>query len=94
MRAMSEDGSKALKAMLGEVLAPLLRADGNALYLVALEKKELRLHLTGKLSGSPGTPSVIEHVIAPAVAAVDERVKLVVTSGWLVPKDAVLVEPA
>jgi hypothetical protein len=91
---MSEPAPADLTTMLSEVLAPLLRADGNDLYLVESSKKELRLHVTGKLSGSPGTPDVIEHVIAPAVAAIDKSLKLIVTSGWLVPKTAVLVEPA
>jgi hypothetical protein len=93
MGAMSEKAD-ALKAMLREVLAPMLRADGSQLYLVELGKKEVRLHVTGKLSGSPGTPAVIEHVLTPAVTAVDDRVKVIVTSGYLVPKTAELVEPA
>ena len=92
--AMSDSVSAEMTTMLSEVLAPLLRADGNELYLVDSGKKELRLHVTGKLSGSPGTPAAIEHVIAPAVAAIDKNVRLVVTSGWLVPKSAILVEPA
>lgn len=89
---MSDKGD-AVKAMLREVLAPLLHADGTQLYLVEHGKKELRLHLTGKLSGSPGTPTAIEHVIAPAVEAVAGKLKLVVTSGYTVPKDAELVRP-
>ncbi|MBM4357166.1 MAG: NifU family protein [Deltaproteobacteria bacterium] len=83
-----------LKAMLREVLAPMLRSDGSDLYLVDLSKKELRLHITGKLSGGPGTPAVIENVIAPAVAAIDDRIKVFVSSGYLVPKTAERIEPS
>lgn len=91
MGAMS-DKADALRAMLRDVLAPLLRSDGSELHLVELGPKVLRLHVDGRLSGSPGVPAVIELVIAPAVAAVDERIKLIVTSGHLVPKGAERLE--
>jgi hypothetical protein len=85
------DKAESVKSMLREVLAPLLRADGNDLYLVDLGPKELRLHVAGKLSGSPGTPAAIEHVIVPAVEAVDSKLSVIVSSGYLVPKGAELL---
>ncbi len=85
------DKAEAMKSMLRDVLAPLLHADGSALYLVELGKKELRLHITGKLSGSPGTPGAIEFVIAPAVEAVDSKLKLIVSSGYIIPSGAELL---
>ncbi len=88
------DKSDALKKMLRDVLAPLLSADGGELYLVVLNKKEVKLHLAGKLSGSPGTTIATERIIAPAVKAVNNKLKLTVTSGWAVPKGAERIEPA
>ncbi len=87
------DKTDAVKKMLREVLAPLLGADGGELYVVALTKKELKLHLAGKLSGSPGTSVTTERIIAPAVRAVNNKLKLTVTSGWAVPKGAERVDP-
>jgi Fe-S cluster biogenesis protein NfuA len=88
------DKTDALRKMLREVLAPLLRADGGELYLVSVNKKELKLHLAGKLSGSPGTPVTADKIIAPAVRAFNNKLKLVITSGWSVPKGAERIEPA
>ena len=75
------------------MLAPLLHADGATLYLVELGAAALHLHVGGKLSGSPGTPATIEHVIAPAVEAIAGKLKLIVSSGFLVPRGSELLTP-
>lgn len=76
-----------------EVLAPLLRADGGKLYIVALEPHHLSLHLAGKFGGCPGTPLVVKQVIEPAVRAIAPAIELQVTSGKRVPEGASLLEP-
>lgn len=93
MLPMAETTAR-VTTMLREVLAPLLRADGSELYLVDLDAQRLHLHVTGKLSGHPGTPAAIEHVILPAVDALGTTLRVVVTSGWSVPGHARLIEPA
>jgi Fe-S cluster biogenesis protein NfuA len=82
------DAADALKKMLREVLAPLLASDGAELYLVAYEKKLVRLHLAGTLSGSPATDVVTRRIVEPAVRSVVPKAKVVVSSGWQVPKGA------
>ena len=76
-----------------EVLAPLLRADGGKLYLVAVEANHLSLHLGGKFGGCPGTPLVVKQVIEPAVRALAPTVELKVTSGMRIPEGASLLGP-
>jgi Fe-S cluster biogenesis protein NfuA len=76
-----------------EVLAPLLRADGGKLYVVALEPNHLALHLAGKFGGCPGTPLVVKQVIEPAVRAVAPQIELQVTCGMRIPDGASLLQP-
>lgn len=80
--------TEALKKMLREVLSPLLAAEGAELYLVSAEAKSVHLHLGGTLSGSPAKDVVTTRVVEPAVKAVAPKAKLVVSSGYSVPKGA------
>ena len=82
------DKVEALRKVLSEVLAPLIEADGGELYLVELDKKHLKVHLAGTLSGSPACDVVAKRVVAPAVKKIHPKVELVVTNGWRVPKGA------
>lgn len=76
-----------------EVLAPLLRADGGKLYVVALEPNHLALHLGGRFGGCPGTPLVVKQIIEPAVRAIAPQIELSVTCGAKVPDGASLLSP-
>jgi Fe-S cluster biogenesis protein NfuA len=77
-----------------EVIAPLIRADGGELYLVAVEPDHLTLHLAGTCSGCPGAVLTTRGVIEPAVHAVAPSARVVVTNGSKVPEGASLVSPA
>ncbi len=74
-----------------EVLAPLIRADGGELYVVAVEADHLTLHLSGMCSGCPGALLTTRGVIEPAVHAVAPTARVVVTNGVRVPEGASLV---
>lgn len=82
------DSVNALKKMLREVLGPLVALDGGEIYLVSVGKKEVTLHLAGTLSGSPASDTVTRRIVEPAVRAIMPKVKLVVSSGWQIPKGA------
>ena len=74
-----------------EVIAPLIRADGGELYLVAVEPDHLTLHLAGICAGCPGAVLTTRGVIEPAVHAVAPSARVVVTNGVKVPEGASLV---
>ncbi|MGK4007097.1 NifU family protein [Sorangium sp. So ce1036] len=71
-----------------EVIAPLIRADGGELYIVAVEPDHLTLHLAGSCSGCPGAMLTARAVIEPAVLAVAPSARVVVTNGMRVPDGA------
>ncbi len=74
-----------------DVLAPLLRADGGELYVVAVEPDQLTLHLAGTCSGCPGVTITANAVIEPAVHAIAPNTRVIVTNGAKVPEGASLV---
>lgn len=74
-----------------DVIAPLIRADGGELYLVAVEPDHLTLHLAGICAGCPGAVLTTRGVIEPAVHAVAPSARVVVTNGVKVPEGASLV---
>jgi Fe-S cluster biogenesis protein NfuA len=71
-----------------DVIAPLVRADGGEVYVVAVEPDHLTLHLAGTCSGCPGVSLTIRSMIEPAVHAVAPTAKIVVTSGVRIPEGA------
>ena len=74
-----------------DVIAPLIRADGGELYVVAVEPDHLTLHLAGVCSGCPGAVLTSRGVIEPAVHAVAPSARVVVTNGVKVPEGASIV---
>lgn len=74
-----------------EVIAPLVRADGGELYVVAVEPDHLTLHLAGTCSGCPGAVLTTRGVIEPAVHAVAPSARVVVSSGARVPEGASII---
>jgi len=74
-----------------DVIAPLIRADGGELYVVAVEPDHLTLHLAGMCSGCPGAVLTSRGVIEPAVHAVAPSARVVVTNGVRVPEGASIV---
>ena len=75
-----------------DIIAPLVRADGGIVYVVAVEPDLLSLHLAGSCAGCPGVVLTSKHVIEPAITAVAPSARVVVTSGFRVPDGAALVE--
>jgi Fe-S cluster biogenesis protein NfuA len=74
-----------------EVIAPLIRADGGELYIVAVEPDHLTLHLAGVCSGCPGSVLTTRGIIEPAIHSVAPSARVVVTNGMKVPEGASLV---
>lgn len=77
-----------LLSLCRDVLAPLVRADGGELHIVAVEPEMLTLHLSGTCSGCPGVTLTTRGVLEPAVHALAPNVKVVVTSGVNIPDGA------
>ncbi len=73
-------------------LAPLVRADGGVLYLVAATLDDVHLHLSGTCAGCPGATMTRDRLLAPAVKALLPKAQLRVTTGWRVPEGARKVE--
>lgn len=80
-----------LLKVLTEIVAPLVRADGGEIYIVAVEPNHLSLHLSGKYAGCPGAPLVVRGIIEPAIRSVAPTARLDVTSGVRIPEGASLV---
>lgn len=80
-----------LLKVLREVIAPLIRADGGEVYIVAVEANHLSLHLAGRYAGCPGSPLVVRGIIEPAVRCVAPTARLDVSCGISVPAGASIV---
>lgn len=77
-----------LLKVLREVVAPLIRADGGEVYVVAVEANHLSLHLAGRYAGCPGAPLVVRGIIEPAVRAIAPTARLDVSCGIKIPEGA------
>jgi Fe-S cluster biogenesis protein NfuA len=71
-----------------DVIAPLVRADGGELFIVAVEPDHVTLHLAGTCSGCPGAVLTARGIIEPAVHAVAPSARVIVTNGAKVPEGA------
>lgn len=81
-------GDEALLQVVRSVLAPLVRADGGELYLVAAGPNAVSLHLAGRFAGCPGNALAQRHVLEPALRAAAPEATIVVTSGAIIPPGA------
>jgi Fe-S cluster biogenesis protein NfuA len=88
---MAEPFEVVLKAC-REQLAPLVRADGGELYLVAASADDVHLHLAGTCAGCPGATMTRDRLLQPAVQAIFPKAQLRLTTGWRVPEGAKKVE--
>jgi Fe-S cluster biogenesis protein NfuA len=82
-----------LLKVMKEVVAPLIRADGGEVYVIAVEANHLSLHLAGRYAGCPGAPLVVRGIIEPAIRAVAPTARLDVSNGIQVPEGASLLGP-
>jgi Fe-S cluster biogenesis protein NfuA len=80
-------------AVIKDVLAPLVAADGGRLYVVRAEEHNIALHLDGRFAGCPGNEVTTRRVLRPAIEAVAPGAQLTVTWGRLVPDGAVRIDP-
>jgi Fe-S cluster biogenesis protein NfuA len=60
-----------VERVVGEVLAPLLVADGGGVELVGVDPvtREIALRFTGRFAACPGTPAVREELVEPMLRA-------------------------
>lgn len=82
-----------LLKVMKEVVAPLIRADGGEVYVIAVEANHLSIHLAGRYAGCPGSPLVVRGIIEPAIRAVAPTARLEVSTGIQVPDGASLIGP-
>ena len=88
VRVPDEDVAEDLLKVLREVLAPLVAADGGAMYVVKAAGDDIHLHLTGTCAGCPGASLTRDGVIAPALRTVRPKARVVVTTSFRVPDGA------
>ena len=82
-----------LLKVMKEVVAPLIRADGGEVYVIAVEANHLSIHLAGRYAGCPGAPLVVRGIIEPAIRSVAPTARLEVSNGIQVPEGASLLGP-
>ncbi len=80
-------------AVIRDVLAPLVAADGGRLYIVKADDHQITLHLDGRFAGCPGNEVATRRVLRPALEVVAPGAQLTVTWGRLVPDGAVRIDP-
>jgi Fe-S cluster biogenesis protein NfuA len=71
-----------------DIIAPIIRADGGQLFVVAIDAESVTLHLAGKCAGCPGSSLTSASIIEPAIHAVVPGIRVVITSGYQVPAGA------
>ncbi len=82
------DASDILSRTLREIVAPLVEADGGAVYLARKSNGSVRLHLAGACAGCPGFRVTSAEVIEPVLRAAGLKVDLEITAGWSIPEGA------
>lgn len=55
------------QALIKEILAPLIEADGGKIEFVEMRDDEVVVRLSGTCAGCPGQPYTLEHILRPAV---------------------------
>jgi Fe-S cluster biogenesis protein NfuA len=81
-------GVARLRQVLRDRVLPLVAADHGELYLVSASAEEVSLHLAGSCAGCPGATLTERHLLEPAVRDALPKARLVVTTGYRIPKDA------
>lgn len=71
-----------------EVIAPLVRADHGALYLVSASDDAISLHLSGRYAGCPGNTLTRRRVLEPLLQAAAPNAQITIQSGAIIPKGA------
>jgi Fe-S cluster biogenesis protein NfuA len=85
---VSSRGPLSLLDTLQKIVVPLIEVDAGEVYLVRMKDNEVALHLAGTCSGCPGITLTTRGVIEPALKAINSQVRVTITSGVLIPKDA------
>jgi Fe-S cluster biogenesis protein NfuA len=75
-----------------EILAPLVKADGGEMFLVAVTADTVHIHLSGACSGCPGVALTRDDVLTPAIQATMPKARVLVTTGMHAPPGATRVD--
>ncbi len=78
--------------VLRDVVAPLVEADGGSIYLISADESRVTVHLAGQLSGAPGNGLLCRKILEPAIHAVAPGAEVVLSTGWMLPAEAVLIQ--
>ncbi len=92
--ALQTPAGVAVSKLCRDVLAALIEADGGRMYLVAASPEDVHIHLAGTCAGCPGSAQTASSVLAPALECVLPKAKLRVTTGWILPANAVAMQPS
>ncbi|MGE0788752.1 MAG: NifU family protein [Sandaracinaceae bacterium] len=83
MSAPKREVSEAVKAMVSDVLSPLLGRDGGTIEVASHEGAVVTLRIGGAIVGCPGTAYIKRHVIEPAIKkAAGNGVEIVYERGF------------
>jgi hypothetical protein len=82
-----------IQVALAEALAPIVAADGGAVYMAEAGEDELLLHWAGRYAGSPACVILHEELALPIIRRLAPGVVVKWSSGRLIPDGAKLIEP-
>jgi Fe-S cluster biogenesis protein NfuA len=74
MEEGNRDARGAVRAVIEDVIAPLVAVDGGAVTFVSHERGRVALRFGQACSGCPGQRLTIEQVILPALRVVDDSI--------------------
>jgi hypothetical protein len=82
-----------IREALRDVLVPLVAAEGGIIYLTVIHEREVVLHFSGRLAGSPGASLIHNEFALPLIDAVAPGTIVHFSSGRIVPRDAESLGP-
>ena len=90
---MDEREKEQIGRVCGEILAPLVRADGGEMYLLRIDGDDVHIHLAGACAGCPGAAITSDTMILTVLRTVIPKVRVVLTTGVRIPEGAQKLAP-